>query len=156
MRPPPFPPDAISALIKISSSDSRGTANKGSRNSNYLLEAVPGAVEVSYGEKQVAVAWQERREGDPSLSLCVRDPGRVLGFLSKHSVPAPRRGLRPHLRSQGGAGGCLPQTAQEARLDLKCLSVWFTWEAGDLLWLKLPPGLDPPLSVLLFAHPAHP
>lgn len=80
-RPPPFPPDAISALIKISSSDSRGTANKGSRNSNYLLEAVPGAVEVSYGEKQVAVAWQEGGEGDPSL--CVRERPRQGARISE-------------------------------------------------------------------------
>ena len=58
-RPPPFTPNANSALIKISSSDSGGSANKGSRNSNYLLEAVPGAVEVSYEEKRVGTAWHD-------------------------------------------------------------------------------------------------
>lgn len=54
--PPPFPPNAISALIKISSSASRGAANSGSRNSIYLLEAVPGAGQVSGEGKQVGVS----------------------------------------------------------------------------------------------------
>lgn len=54
--PPPFPPNAISALIKISSSASGGTASSGSRNSIYLLEVVPGAGQVSCEGKQVEVS----------------------------------------------------------------------------------------------------
>lgn len=51
--PPPFPPDVISALIKMSSSEPGGTVNKGSKASSYLLGTVPGALEGSEQEKQV-------------------------------------------------------------------------------------------------------
>lgn len=50
-HPQLFPPDAISPLIKMSSSDSGGAANKRTKNSNYLLGTVPGPLEVSYEEK---------------------------------------------------------------------------------------------------------
>lgn len=51
--PPPFPPDFISALIKMSSSEPGGAVNKGSKASSYLLGTVPGALEGSEEEKQV-------------------------------------------------------------------------------------------------------
>lgn len=56
---PPFPPNAISALIKMSSWDSGGAADKGSKSSNHLLGAAPGALAAAYEEKQVWVAWKD-------------------------------------------------------------------------------------------------
>lgn len=43
----------------MSSSDSGGAPNKGSKNDNYLLGTVPGALEVSYKEKQVLSGVEE-------------------------------------------------------------------------------------------------
>lgn len=46
-QPPPFPPDVISALIKMSSSESGGAVDRGSKNSKYLVGTVPGALQGS-------------------------------------------------------------------------------------------------------------
>ena len=92
-HPQLFPPDAISALIKMSSSDSGGAANKRTKNSNYLLGTVLGPLEVSCEKKQVwvvveAFSWVFG-ERDVLSSPCMGDAGRcawVSGGRGEHGI----------------------------------------------------------------------
>lgn len=78
-----FPPDVISALIKMSSPDSGGAANKRTKNNNYLLGTMPGPLEFPVKEASVG--------GGGSVQLGVWGEG--CAFLSVYGMQAGVRGF---------------------------------------------------------------